>query len=47
MRVDGRLSGPATRKILEREWRVFGHPAYARLAELSVGPVYNLRHSVG
>jgi transposase InsO family protein len=45
-RAHGRLSGPATRRILEREWQVFGQPAYARLAEISVGHLYNLRNSV-
>jgi len=37
------LSGPATKKILEREHRVFGHAQYARLAGLSVSHLYNLR----
>ena len=42
-----RLSGPATRRILEREWQVFGKRDYARLAEISVAHLYNLRHSAG
>lgn len=42
-----RLSGPATRRVLEREWQVFGKKEYARLAEISVAHLYNLRHSVG
>ena len=46
-RAHGRLSGPATRRILEREWQVFAQPAYARLAEISVGHLYNLRNSMG
>jgi transposase InsO family protein len=46
-RAHQRLSGPATRKILQREWYVFGDPDYARLAEISVAHLYNLRHSVG
>ena len=41
------LSGPATRRILEREWQVFGKREYARLAEISVSHLYNLRHSAG
>jgi hypothetical protein len=45
-RAHGRLSGPARRRILEREWQVFAQPAYARLAEIWVGPLYNLRNSV-
>jgi transposase InsO family protein len=39
------LSGPATRHILEREFQVYGRPEYARLATISVGHLYNLRHS--
>lgn len=37
------LSGPATKKILEREYQVFGHDQYARLAGISVSHLYNLR----
>src|SRR5664279_2846697 len=46
-RAHQRLSGPATRRILEREWQVFGKREYARLAEVSVAHLYNLRHSAG
>src|SRR4029077_12755484 len=35
------LSGPATRRILEREYRQYGKPAYERLASLSVAHLYN------
>jgi predicted DNA-binding transcriptional regulator AlpA len=48
--VDGaheRLSGPATRCILKREYEEFGKPEFARLAGISVSHLYNLRHSVG
>jgi len=45
-RAHQRLSGPATRRILEREWQVFGRKEYARLAEISVAHLYNLRHSM-
>jgi transposase InsO family protein len=38
------LSGPATRRILEREVQVYGHQEYARLAGISVAHLYNLRH---
>jgi transposase InsO family protein len=38
------LSGPATRRILEREFQVYGRPEYARLATISVAHLYNLRH---
>jgi transposase InsO family protein len=41
----GRLSGPATKKILEREWDVFGKPEFARLAGISVSHLYNLRQT--
>jgi transposase InsO family protein len=46
-RAHQRLSGPATRRIVEREWHVFGKREYARLAEISVAHLYNLRHSAG
>jgi transposase InsO family protein len=39
------LSGPATKKILEREYRVFGQAEYERLAEISVAHIYNLRQT--
>ena len=39
------LSGPATRKILEREWGEFGKAEYARLAGISVAQLYRLRQS--
>jgi transposase InsO family protein len=38
------LSGPATRRILEREFEVYKRPEYARLATISVAHLYNLRH---
>jgi hypothetical protein len=44
-RAHQRLSGPATRRILQREWQVFGQRQYARLAEISVAHLYNLRGS--
>ena len=37
------LSGPATKKILEREYTIYGNPAYERLARISVAHLYNLR----
>ena len=39
------LSGPATRRILEREHQLYGKPEYARLAAISVSHLYNLRQS--
>ena len=41
------LSGPAVRRILEREYRVFSKPEYERLAGISVSHIYNLRASEG
>jgi len=37
------LSGPATRRILEREYRQYGKCEFERLASLSVSHLYNLR----
>ena len=39
------LSGPATKRILEREYQVFGKPEFQRLAGISVSHLYNLRRS--
>lgn len=38
-----RLSGPATKRILERESEVFGNNKYQKLKEISVSHIYNLR----
>src|ERR1035438_10028181 len=37
------LSGPATKKILEREFQQYHHAEYERLASISVAHLYNLR----
>src|SRR5271157_3012207 len=37
------LSGPATRRILQREYQQYGKPEYERLASISVAHLYNLR----
>ena len=37
------LNGPATRQILEREWKQYQHGAYQRLAGISVAQLYRLR----
>jgi transposase InsO family protein len=42
-----RLSGPATRHILKREFEVYGKPEFERLARLSNGHLYNLRRNPG
>jgi len=39
------MSGPATKKILEREWEIYRHAEYERLATISVAHIYNLRRS--
>lgn len=39
------LSGPATVRILEREFEQFGNAEFERLAGISVAHLYNLRHS--
>ena len=44
-RGHGRLSGPATRRILQRAYEQFGDQRYERLAKISVAHVYNLRAS--
>jgi hypothetical protein len=43
--LHGWLSGPATKKILERENEVYKHSEYANIARISVAQIYNLRHS--
>jgi len=43
--LHGWLSGPATKKILERENEIYGHYEYASIAAISVAQIYNLRHS--
>lgn len=45
--VDGlhdTLSGPATRKLCERAFTLFGDRRFERLAGISNGHLYNLRH---
>ena len=41
--LHSQLSGPATKKILEREYQVYGHTEYQRLSRISVSHLYNLR----
>ncbi len=38
-------SGPAVKKLCERACQIFGETAYAQLASISVGHLYNLRKS--
>ena len=37
------VSGPATKKLMERAFRVFGNARFKRLAGISVSHLYNLR----
>jgi len=46
-RAMGTLSGPATVCVLRRQRDVFGDARFARLGSISVGHLYNLRHSAG
>ena len=39
------LSGPATKKIMEREWVVYGHLEFGNISQISVAHLYNLRRS--
>ena len=43
--LHGTLSGPATRKLCDRALHVFGDRRFERLAAISNGHLYNLRHS--
>lgn len=43
--VHGWLSGPATKKILERAYRVYGDDQFQNLSEISISQIYNLRRS--
>jgi len=44
-KAHGNLSGPATRRILEREYSEYGQAAYERLSAISVAQLYRLRNS--
>jgi hypothetical protein len=41
----GNLSGPATKRILEREYGEYGQAAYERVAGISVAQIYRFRNS--
>ncbi|MBI1983409.1 MAG: transposase family protein [Acidobacteria bacterium] len=45
--LHGTLSGPATKKIMQRAYAVFGDPRYEQLATISVAHLYNLRKQRG
>lgn len=42
-KAHGNLSGPATRRILQREHQEYGQAAYQRLAKVSVAQLYRIR----
>jgi hypothetical protein len=44
-KAHGNLSGPATKRILEREYSEYGQSAYERLAGISVAQIYRSRNS--
>lgn len=46
-KAHGNLSGPATRRILEREYSEYNQAAYQRLAAISVAHLYRLRNAEG
>jgi hypothetical protein len=46
-KAHGNLSGPATKRIIEREHIEYGQAAYETLAGISVAHLYRLRNSVG
>jgi transposase InsO family protein len=45
--LHGTLSGPATKKIMQRAFDIFGDRRYERLATISVAHLYNLRQREG
>ena len=45
--LHGTLSGLATKKLMERAYRVFADARYERLAVISVAHLYNLRKQTG
>src|ERR1019366_4709695 len=44
-KAHGNLSGPATKRILEREYFDYGQAVYARLSAISVAQIYRFRNS--
>jgi hypothetical protein len=41
--IHGYLSGPATKKVMEREYLVYGHEGFRNISLISVAHLYNLR----
>ena len=44
-KAHGNLSGPATKRILEREYSEYGQAVYERLSKISVAQIYRFRNS--
>lgn len=44
-KAHGNLSGPATKRILEREYTDYGQAAYQQVSQISVAQLYRLRNS--
>jgi len=44
-KAHGNLSGPATKRILEREYTDYGQAVYQRLSKISVAQIYRFRNS--
>jgi hypothetical protein len=44
-KAHGNLSGPATKRMLEREYTEYGQAVYERLAKISVAQIYRFRNS--
>ena len=43
--LHGWLSGPATKKVMEREYEVYGHAEFWNISRIPVAHLYNLRRS--
>ena len=43
--LHGWLSGPATKRVMEREYKVYGHTEFGNISRISVAHLYNLRRS--
>ncbi|MFC2032393.1 integrase, partial [Chloroflexota bacterium] len=43
--LHGWLSGPATKKIMEREYEVYGHAEFGNISRIAIAHLYNLRRS--
>jgi len=43
--LHGHLSGPATKKIMEREYEVYGYAEFGNISRISIAHLYNLRRS--